>query len=81
MAWRTTNGLIVKTILDVVHTSPSKWNEDMKILSSEYTFVLGLVQSFDRQLQDAHRKIDKLEAENAFMLRLINERINERIKD
>ena len=77
MAWRTTNGLIVKTILDVVHTPPSKWSEDMKILSSEYTFVLGLVQSFDRQLQDAHRKIDKLEAENAFMLRLINKRIKD----
>ena len=77
MAWYTTNGLLVKTILDVVHTPPSKWNEDMKILSVEYTFVLGLVQSLDRQLQDALRKIDKLEAENAFMLRLINERVKD----
>lgn len=77
MAWYTTNGLLVKTILDVVHTSPSKWNEDMKALSSEYDFVLALVRSYDRQLQDARLKIDKLEAENAFMLRLINNKIKD----
>ena len=77
MPWYTTNGVQVKTILEVVPTSPSKWNEDMKALSYEYNYVLRLVQRFDRQLQEAHRKIDKLEAENAFMLRLINDKIKD----
>lgn len=67
----------IKTVLEVAEKPTSKWTEQDKKYINSYQKLYGIVLRLDSDLAEAKGEIQKLTIENAFMLRLINDKIKD----